>query len=101
MSIDFDKKAPATPEAPRKKKRKISIGHYAVNGWLIFWAIFSVIPMLWLILAPSKTVSTPTPSISFFTTISLMPRGIAKRDMPTFLIWVCLWQSVLALTNLL
>ena len=55
MSIDFEKKAPAKPEVPRKKKRKISIGHYAVNSWLIFWAFFSVIPMLWLVLAPSKT----------------------------------------------
>jgi multiple sugar transport system permease protein len=27
---------------------------YVVNGWLIFFAIVSVIPMLWLLLAPSK-----------------------------------------------
>jgi multiple sugar transport system permease protein len=27
---------------------------YVVNGWLIFFAIISVIPMIWLLLAPSK-----------------------------------------------
>lgn len=27
---------------------------YMVNGWLIFFAIVSVIPMIWLLLAPSK-----------------------------------------------
>lgn len=55
MSIDFEEKAPTKPEVSRKKRRKVGIGHYAVNGWLIFWAVLSVIPMLWLILAPSKT----------------------------------------------
>jgi multiple sugar transport system permease protein len=55
MSIDFEEKVQANPEGPRKKKRKIKIGHFAVNAWLIFWGIMSVIPMLWLVLAPSKT----------------------------------------------
>jgi multiple sugar transport system permease protein len=27
---------------------------YMVNGWLIFFAIVSIIPMIWLLLAPSK-----------------------------------------------
>jgi len=27
---------------------------YVVNGWLIFFAIISVVPMIWLLLAPSK-----------------------------------------------
>jgi multiple sugar transport system permease protein len=27
---------------------------YVVNGWLIFFAIISLIPMIWLLLAPSK-----------------------------------------------
>lgn len=27
---------------------------YMVNGWLIFFAIISIIPMIWLLLAPSK-----------------------------------------------
>jgi multiple sugar transport system permease protein len=27
---------------------------YIVNGWLIFFAIVSLIPMIWLLLAPSK-----------------------------------------------
>ena len=56
MSIDFKKKEFVSPEgAPKKKKRKIKIGHYVVNIWLIFWGALSVIPMLWLVLAPSKT----------------------------------------------
>lgn len=55
MSIDFKKKTVESSEKPKKKKRKISVGHYAVNVWLIFWGLLSVIPMLWLILAPSKT----------------------------------------------
>ena len=55
MSIDFKKKSPETGAAPRKRRREVGIGHYAVNTWLIFWAVVSVIPMLWLILAPSKT----------------------------------------------
>jgi multiple sugar transport system permease protein len=55
MSIDFKRKTPAVGEAPRKRRRKVGIGHYAVNTWLIFWAVISVIPMLWLVLAPSKT----------------------------------------------
>jgi multiple sugar transport system permease protein len=55
MSIDFKETTPETSETPRKKKRKFRVGHYAINSWLIFWALVSVIPMLWLVLAPSKT----------------------------------------------
>ncbi len=47
------------PEVAPVKNRKIRAqsrwGLALVNGWLIFFAIISVIPMLWLILAPSKT----------------------------------------------
>ncbi len=56
MSIDFKKKEFTTSEnAPKRKKRKITIGHLAVNFWLIFWAGISIVPMLWLVFAPSKT----------------------------------------------
>ena len=56
MSISFKKQEFVSPEsARRKKKREITIGHVAVNFWLIFWAVISVIPMIWLIFAPSKT----------------------------------------------
>ena len=55
MSIDFKETTPATTDTPRKKKRKIKIGHLVINFWLIFWAVLSVIPMLWLVLTPSKT----------------------------------------------
>jgi multiple sugar transport system permease protein len=55
MSIDFKKKTAESSDKPRKRRRKIGVGHYAVNVWLIFWGLLSVIPMLWLILAPSKT----------------------------------------------
>ena len=55
MSIDV-KTPEVTPSSqPRRRKRKVRIGHYAVNAWLIFWGIISIIPMLWLVLAPSKT----------------------------------------------
>ena len=55
MSIDFEKQEVIPSLQPKKRKRKIRFGHYAVNTWLIFWAGISIIPMLWLILAPSKT----------------------------------------------
>ncbi|MEI6648158.1 MAG: carbohydrate ABC transporter permease [Actinomycetes bacterium] len=47
------------PAAKSAKNRKIHAqsrwGLALVNGWLVFFAIISVIPMIWLILAPSKT----------------------------------------------
>ena len=56
MSIDIKpQESVMQPEPVKRKRRKITIGHFAVNTWLIFWAFVSVIPMLWLVLAPSKT----------------------------------------------
>jgi len=55
MSINLKGKESAPTAKRAKKLRKVGIGHYAVNVWLIFWAVISVIPMLWLILAPSKS----------------------------------------------
>ena len=43
----------------KKKKKEIrqesKIGMFFVNSWLIFFAVISVIPMVWLVFAPSKT----------------------------------------------
>lgn len=55
MSMNLKNKALASKTKKSTRKRQIRFGHYAVNVWLIFWAVVSVIPMLWLILAPSKT----------------------------------------------
>jgi len=42
-----------------KKKKKLvqenRVGMFFVNSWLIFFALISLIPMAWLLLAPSKT----------------------------------------------
>jgi multiple sugar transport system permease protein len=42
-----------------KKKKLLAqesrVGMFFVNSWLIFFALISLIPMAWLLLAPSKT----------------------------------------------
>lgn len=46
-------------ESPKKAKKQTRhesrIGMFFVNSWLIFFAAVSVIPMIWLLLASSKT----------------------------------------------
>ena len=46
-------------ESPKKAKKQTRhesrIGMFFVNSWLIFFAAISVIPMIWLLLASSKT----------------------------------------------
>ena len=37
-----------------KLRQESRIWTWVVNAWLIFFAIISVIPMIWLLLAPSK-----------------------------------------------
>jgi multiple sugar transport system permease protein len=41
------------------KKKKLAqenrVGMFFVNSWLIFFAVISLVPMAWLLLAPSKT----------------------------------------------
>ena len=36
-------------------RQESRIGMFFVNSWLIFFAIISIVPMLWLVLAASKT----------------------------------------------
>jgi multiple sugar transport system permease protein len=38
-----------------KLRQESRLGTTVVNAWLVFFAIVSIVPMLWLILAPSKT----------------------------------------------
>ena len=42
-----------------KKKKLLAqesrVGMFFVNSWLIFFALISLVPMAWLLLAPSKT----------------------------------------------
>ena len=46
-------------ESPKKAKKQTRhesrIGMFFVNSWLIFFAVISIIPMAWLLLASSKT----------------------------------------------
>lgn len=46
-------------DSPEKQKKNIRqesrIGMFFVNSWLIFFATISIIPMAWLLLAPSKS----------------------------------------------
>ena len=51
--------APAEKKVANKKAKSMRqesrIGMFFVNSWLIFFAVISVVPMLWLVLAASKT----------------------------------------------
>ncbi len=46
-------------ESPKKAKKQTRhesrIGMFFVNSWLIFFAVISIVPMAWLLLASSKT----------------------------------------------